>query len=100
MASVPGGGRLAQRESASFTPRRSLVRSQYRPPSVASRVACRLLTGCRNPDPAVLTRSAPTGRNLGDQLLWDGPVWIFRASLPRDVLPGAEGCSRDTGRGC
>jgi hypothetical protein len=28
--SVPG--RLAQRESASFTPRRSLVRSQYRPP--------------------------------------------------------------------
>ena len=26
------GGRLAQRESASFTPRRSLVRSQYRPP--------------------------------------------------------------------
>jgi hypothetical protein len=26
-----GGGRLAQRESASFTPRRSLVRSQYRP---------------------------------------------------------------------
>jgi hypothetical protein len=34
-ATVPipsGGGRLAQRESASFTPRRSLVRSQYRPP--------------------------------------------------------------------
>ncbi len=30
---VPGGGRLAQRESASFTPRRSLVRSQYRPPA-------------------------------------------------------------------
>src|SRR5437879_8539039 len=28
----PGAGRLAQRESASFTPRRSLVRSQYRPP--------------------------------------------------------------------
>jgi hypothetical protein len=28
----PGDGRLAQRESASFTPRRSLVRSQYRPP--------------------------------------------------------------------
>src|SRR5260370_38434695 len=27
-----GDGRLAQRESASFTPRRSLVRSQYRPP--------------------------------------------------------------------
>ncbi len=26
------GGRLAQRESASFTPKRSLVRSQYRPP--------------------------------------------------------------------
>ena len=26
-------GRLAQRESASFTPRRSLVRSQYRPPA-------------------------------------------------------------------
>ena len=35
-ATVPipsGGGRLAQRESASFTPRRSLVRSQYRPPA-------------------------------------------------------------------
>ena len=30
--SRPDGGRLAQRESASFTPRRSLVRSQYRPP--------------------------------------------------------------------
>jgi hypothetical protein len=29
-------GRLAQRESASFTPRRSLVRSQYRPPSSAA----------------------------------------------------------------
>ncbi len=28
-----GPGRLAQRESASFTPRRSLVRSQYRPPT-------------------------------------------------------------------
>jgi hypothetical protein len=28
-------GRLAQRESASFTPRRSLVRSQYRPPEAA-----------------------------------------------------------------
>lgn len=27
------GGRLAQRESASFTPKRSLVRSQYRPHS-------------------------------------------------------------------
>jgi hypothetical protein len=31
-------GRLAQRESASFTPKRSLVRSQYRPP-------CRLAAG-------------------------------------------------------
>jgi hypothetical protein len=29
-------GRLAQRESASFTPRKSLVRSQYRPPQNAS----------------------------------------------------------------
>jgi len=29
-------GRLAQRESASFTPRRSLVRSQYRPPETRS----------------------------------------------------------------
>src|SRR5438270_11958439 len=28
---VPRCGRLAQRESASFTPKRSLVRSQYRP---------------------------------------------------------------------
>jgi hypothetical protein len=28
-------GRLAQRESASFTPRRSLVRSQYRPQETA-----------------------------------------------------------------
>jgi hypothetical protein len=32
-APTTSGGRLAQRESASFTPRRSLVRSQYRPPS-------------------------------------------------------------------
>src|SRR4030095_16909968 len=30
----PVRGRLAQRESASFTPKRSLVRSQYRPPSI------------------------------------------------------------------
>src|SRR5664280_2437279 len=30
-------GRLAQRESASFTPRRPLVRSQYRPPSLRCR---------------------------------------------------------------
>src|SRR5437016_14537357 len=30
----PCDGRLAQRESASFTPRRSLFRSQYRPPQV------------------------------------------------------------------
>ena len=40
---VTGGGRLAQRESASFTPRRSLVRSQYRPPSSAA--SCDLVTG-------------------------------------------------------
>jgi hypothetical protein len=32
-----GSGRLAQRESASFTPRRSLVRSQYRPPGQRSK---------------------------------------------------------------
>ena len=38
-----GGGRLAQRESASFTPRRSLVRSQYRPPS--SPASCDRVTG-------------------------------------------------------
>src|SRR4029077_20937223 len=37
----PGGGRMAQRESASFTPRRSLVRSQYRPRCKASSVAPR-----------------------------------------------------------
>ena len=34
---APVPGRLAQRESASFTPRRSLVRSQYRPPQVRGR---------------------------------------------------------------
>jgi hypothetical protein len=39
--SAPGGGRLAQRESASFTPRRSLVRSQYRPPTSDGRVSPR-----------------------------------------------------------
>ena len=31
-ATAVSSGRLAQRESASFTPKRSLVRSQYRPP--------------------------------------------------------------------
>ena len=41
------GGRLAQRESASFTPRRSLVRSQYRPPSSAA--GCDLATGLLSP---------------------------------------------------
>jgi hypothetical protein len=39
------GGRLAQRESASFTPRRSLVRSQYRPPGQ---------TPCRSPSTSPL----------------------------------------------
>jgi hypothetical protein len=37
-----GEGRLAQRESASFTPRRSLVRSQYRPPARS----CSAALGC------------------------------------------------------
>ena len=36
-------GRLAQRESASFTPKRSLVRSQYRPPRFRSSQAGSLL---------------------------------------------------------
>src|SRR5215469_16237413 len=55
----PVPGRLAQRESASFTPRRSLVRSQYRP---RAGVACllpfgqlrrwpRYLPGAEPPDP-------------------------------------------------
>ena len=61
----PGVGRLAQRESASFTPRRSLVRSQYRPPGIS-------------PGQRLQDRPYPTsgdgafrlfGRNLGDQLL-------------------------------
>ena len=33
-------GRLAQRESASFTPKRSLVRSQYRPPASRRWLPC------------------------------------------------------------
>ena len=36
-------GRLAQRESASFTPKRSLVRSQYRPPA-SQQVRARMAT--------------------------------------------------------
>jgi hypothetical protein len=38
-------GRLAQRESASFTPRRSLVRSQYRPPGGLDPKGQQLATG-------------------------------------------------------
>ena len=46
-------GRLAQRESASFTPKRSLVRSQYRPPAKAWSGA-----QINAPDQAVLILSA------------------------------------------
>ena len=51
MASVPGCGRLAQRESASFTPRRSLVRSQYRPLCVAGPLpaGCHQVAGFAGP---------------------------------------------------
>ena len=64
-------GRLAQRESASFTPRRSLVRSQYRPPGIS-------------PGQKLQDRPHPPsrdgafglfGRNLGDQLLLDSQGW-------------------------
>src|ERR1700676_2821351 len=53
-----GPGRLAQRESASFTPRRSLVRSQYRPPRPGTCVA--------TPD----ARCEPLARRTSTWCLW------------------------------
>jgi hypothetical protein len=79
----PGDGRLAQRESASFTPRRSLVRSQYRPraglrwsvarrpPSTVGRGAFPGAPGPRDPTPARADR-------------W--PLATFRAG--RSAFPG------------
>jgi hypothetical protein len=64
----PWRGRLAQRESASFTPRRSLVRSQYRPPrSPASsprgtglrRLSCRNGCSCHRPSRLCAPRRTP-----------------------------------------
>jgi hypothetical protein len=64
----PWRGRLAQRESASFTPRRSLVRSQYRPPrSQASsprgtglrRLSCRNGCSCHRPSRLCAPRRTP-----------------------------------------
>ncbi len=92
MDSALGGGRLAQRESASFTPRRSLVRSQYRPPSVAGP----LPAGCY---PGALI-SGPIGRFCGvsgrcggragadrrvenrARLVGFGGQWVRQAALP------------------
>src|SRR5487761_571169 len=67
-ATVPRSGRLAQRESASFTPRRSLVRSQYRPPALAQ---------IRGSYTGLIPRRGwglfLSGRNLGDHLLPASP---------------------------
>ena len=57
-----GSGRLAQRESASFTPKRSLVRSQYRPPyhcrSEALQAVLDMLCGRVRPHESHATLSA------------------------------------------
>src|SRR5580704_12352266 len=59
----PGGGRLAQRESASFTPRRSLVRSQYRPQHQASSEApCTGLIVSGSPAGAVSSTTSTRSR--------------------------------------
>src|SRR5882757_10925517 len=52
----PGRGRLAQRESAPFTPERSLVRSQYRPPAKTSSLALILTTSSQQIVPRLRSR--------------------------------------------
>ena len=53
-------GRLAQRESASFTPRRSLVRSQYRPPGQQDGAVVKAREAARATGPDVgLAQSEP-----------------------------------------
>jgi integrase len=70
------GGRLAQRESASFTPRRSLVRSQYRPPG-------QRLCGSSSATFATLV-DAPAGREgrPSRSLAFEQAVALIRAAPP------------------
>jgi hypothetical protein len=60
-------GRLAQRESASFTPRRSLVRSQYRPPGIS-------------PGQRLQDRPYPSSEGGPSGCL--GGIWEINFSLP------------------
>ena len=73
----PVPGRLAQRESASFTPRRSLVRSQYRPRVGAT---CLLPFGQLRRGPLYLPGAEPPDPATG------GYGWDFQL-LPRGAEP-------------
>ena len=86
-ADPPWRGRLAQRESASFTPRRSLVRSQYRPPGISpgQRLQDRPHPPSRDGAFRLLER------NLGDQLLLasDGRSGLPEADVTQDAALAA-----------
>src|ERR1039458_3519559 len=72
LRSLAGGRRLAQRESASFTPRRSLVRSQYRPPPDLRLAACTwpaFTVPCARTPVVALKCSGPARRFLDPALL-------------------------------
>ena len=60
-------GRLAQRESASFTPKRPLVRSQYRP-HTRQQVNCRGRIPKRGPT----TAATESRENFGRRSCWPG----------------------------
>ena len=75
----PVPGRLAQRESASFTPRRSLVRSQYRP---RAGFACLLAFGQLRRGPRYLPGAEPPDPATG------GYGWDFQLRPRRAEPPG------------
>jgi hypothetical protein len=97
---VPRCGRLAQRESASFTPKRSLVRSQYRPRRSQAMFHRRtwplscpyssMSTGRAGSDLRFSIGAAPTGWNLPSHPRWSGECGHSdrgRTSTPGSASP-------------
>jgi Ca2+-binding RTX toxin-like protein len=92
-------GRLAQRESASFTPKRSLVRSQYRPPLLSLRERGPFLYQTKSSEfPVRGIKGAKSGRQMSGQraaLIRRAGVLIVLASL-LGLLPGEPGLAGPT----
>ena len=96
-------GRLAQRESASFTPKRSLVRSQYRPPSISAAhgpssevaiVVCR--TGSTAQSQRIVSKSPPDpSSRSGERCVYRFSV-VEAFSWPITVTTSLTGTPRDT----